>query len=167
MMRLEFEKTKMFLANVNVRAEVHGETREPAGDLKLEVDLPNDVLSEIHPALKSLLYYFDEARPEDLVDKGKRGEAGYLPHLRFPALGVPLKWDEEMTGAKLTIHSSEKSRLVLLDVKVNNVSFEPKDHGIVTLTLRVQAHPDERAFGTLCTLSQSEVEISLEAEGER
>ena len=159
-MNLIFHQQKMFLANVNVRAEVHGEEREPAGDLKLECDIPNDVLTELHPALKGMLYYFDDARPADLVEQSKKGEPGFLPHLRIPDLVGPLKWGEEMTGVRLTLHQG-KSELVLLDCKVNNVQFEPKDGGTIALQLRVQAHPGEKDWGRLCSLTQSEVTVSI------
>lgn len=161
-MKLTLSHTKVYLANVNARAELHGEERASAGDLKLEVDLPNDVLSELHPALKGMFYCFDTARAADLVDAAKKDEPGFMPHLRLPQLGGPQKWGEEMTGMKFTLHGANgKSELSLLDCKVNNLTFEPKDGGTVSLTLRVQAHPDERAFGKLCAITQSEVEVSL------
>jgi hypothetical protein len=160
-MNLTFNDQKAYLANVNIRAEIHGEEREPAGDLKFELDVANDVLSELHPALKSTFYHYDEARPADLADQGKRDEVGFLPHLRLPELSGPIRWSEEMDRMKLTVRQG-KAEIVLSDVKVNNVQFEPRDGGTVAFQFRVQAHPDARAFGALAVLVQTEVTISLE-----
>jgi hypothetical protein len=161
-MKLKFEDQKMLLANVNARSEVHGEEREPAGDLKLEAFLPNDVLVEFDPALRSLLYYFDESQQRDLVDEGKKGDANYLPDLRLPKLVGPFRWDDEMLGATISLRvRGEKSRVELADAKVNNFTIEVQEGGTVLLSFRVQAHPDERKFGKLCTLIQRDVEVTL------
>ncbi len=161
-MKLEFKDTRMLLANVNARSEVHGEEREPAGDLKLEAFLPNDVLVEFDPALRSLLYHFDDAQQRDLVDEGRKGDPAYVPDLRLPKLMGPFRWDDEMQGATISLHvRGEKSRVELADVKVNNFQIEVQEGGTVLLSFRVQAHPDERKFGKLCTLIQNEVEVTL------
>ena len=161
-MDLSFSHQKMLLANVNVRSEVHGEEREPAADLKFECDVSNDVLSELHPALKALLYHFDASRDADLADRGKKAESGFLPHLRFQALGAPLKWEGEMAGALVSVGvAGTKRSIELSPVKVNGVAFEPLDGGVVRLSFRVQCHPSERDFGALATLAQAEVEVTL------
>ena len=161
-MKLSFQKQKMMLANFNARSELHGEEREPAGDLKLEASLPNDVLVEFHPALRSLLYYYDDQRGADLADQAKKDDPDYLPHLRMPSLGGPLKWNEEMAGAEVVISiPGTKTEIVLQDAKVNAFSLEPRDGGTVDISLRVQAHPDEKQCGKLCGLIQSEVEVSI------
>lgn len=161
-MKLEFTKVAMKLANVNVRSELHGDEREPASDLKFEAMVSNDVLSQLDGGLKSALYHYDSARP-DLVDEGKKGEPGFLPHLRFPRLGQEgFKWNDEMAGASVSILvKGAKKPLELKDVKVNNLKLSPKDGGTVALALRVQCHPDEDAFGKLATLVQSEVEVTI------
>jgi hypothetical protein len=160
-LKIQFKGQKMLLANVNVRAEVHGDDREPAGDLKFEVDLDNGFLGEFHPALKSTLYHFDESRERDLADQGKRHDA---PDLRMPQLQAPLKWDEEMLGAKCRIREiGAKSDVGLDPVRVNNWTIEPREGGTCSVSFRVQCHPDEKIFGKLAMLVQQEVEVTLEA----
>lgn len=159
-MKLSFQGQKFLLANINARSELHGEEREPAGDLKLTSDVPNDVLSELHPSLKSALYHYDDARETDLADRGKRGEPGFLPHLRFRELEGPLKWSGEMLGAAVEIGvPGVRERIRLEACRVNGVQITPKDGGTVGFSIRIQCHPDERAFGRLCTLAQQEVEV--------
>ena len=154
---------KCFLSNVNIRSEVHGEDREPAGDLKIECDVDNGLLAEFDPALRSLLYYFDESRERDLADQGKAG-ADFKPDLRMPRLAMPLKWDEEMLGARCRIKvPGAKSDIGLDPVKVNNWTIEPREGGTCSLSFRVQCHPDEKAFGKLATLIQQDIEFTLEA----
>ena len=162
-MDLSFTDQKMLLASVNARAEVHGEEREPAGDVKLEADLPNSCLSLFHPTLKSLLYCFDSARPQDLADQGKAHEPGYLPHLRFPNLVSPLRWDAEVANAQVTISvPGVRGEIVLSSCKVNKFEFTPHDGGTVSIAMRVQCHPDEKAFGKLSVIVQQEVSVTLE-----
>ena len=162
-MKLQFTNQKMLLASVNARAEVHGEEREPAGDIRLESDLPNDVLNVFHPGLKNLLYSFDKGRERDLADQGKAHEPGFTPDLRLPKLGAPLKWEEEIPEAKVTVRvAGTKQEVGLQPAKVNEFRFSPMDGGTVTFSMRVQYHPDERAAGKLACLVQQEVEVTLE-----
>ena len=44
------------LTSVNPRAEIHGTDHVMAADLKFEIKVGNDVLSEFDPSLKSSLY---------------------------------------------------------------------------------------------------------------
>ena len=44
------------LVNVNPRAELHGADKKLAVDLKFEIKVSNDVLSEFDPSLKGSLY---------------------------------------------------------------------------------------------------------------
>lgn len=162
-MNLTFTAQVMLVVSVTARSEVHGQDREPASDVGLRADLPNDVLSIFHPSLKGALYYYDDARPKDLADQGKAHEPGFLPHLRFPQMGVPLGWDDEIPNARVTIKQKGESKGVILHpAKVNKFAFEPMDGGTVTLSLRVQYKPDERQAGRLAMLVQQEVEVTLE-----
>lgn len=153
----------MLLAHVTVRSEVHGEEREPAGDIRLESDLPNDFLNVFSPDLKRLLYCFDKGRERDLADQGKAHEPGFAPDLRLPKLVSPLKWDEEIAGARVTVRvAGTKQEVVLQPAKVNEFRFSPLDGGTVSFSMRVQYHPGEREAGKLAVLVQQEVEVTLE-----
>lgn len=161
-MRIEFKETKMLIANVNVRSEVKGDGREPAGDIKLKAQVPSSWLGSLSPELKPFLFCVDPSK-SDMADAA----GTELPHLKHPQLEYPLKWlNDEMAGAKITIKPIGKNFVISLDpVKVNNLSIEPLEGGTVQLSLRVQAHPEEKEFGRLCTLDQHEVEVTLEMPG--
>lgn len=164
-MELTFTGQRMLLASVTARSEVHGEDREPASDVGLKADVPNDVLAVFHPDLKAAMYRFDESRPQDLVDQGKSREPGYLPHLKFPMLRTPLNWDGEIVNAKVKIRrlgEPEKNDVILTPAKVNKFAFELHDGGTVGLSFRVQYKPDEAQAGKLAMLVQQDVEVSLE-----
>lgn len=162
-MKLTFTNQRMTIVSVTARAEAHGEEREPASDIGLRADLPNDVLSVFDPQLKGALYYFDDGRPKDLVDQGKKHEPGFLPHLRFPMMGVPLHWGAEIVNARIHIkRPGEAKAVTLTPAKVNKFAFEPLDGGTVTLSLRVQYKPDEKQAGKLALLVQQEVDVTLE-----
>lgn len=164
-MRLELVTQKAFLSNVNVRAEIHGTEKEPAADLKFKIDVQNQKLSVFDPNLLPALYFFDEGNANnDLASKGTS-----LPNRRLTLLPKVLKLDSEMLGGKLTIHrglGGVGSDIVLPDIKVKEVSIEPKEGGTVEITFQVQCHPDESQFGKVGVLVQQELEITIEAPGD-
>lgn len=145
------------LASVNPRAEMHGEERKPAFDLKLEVACTSDVLIHFHSELRTTLY----KKPEnpDLVEQGGNDE---FTALRFPKLGA-LKWDWEGTGYTLVVGYGirGKSDIRLGDCKVDGIRIEPQNGGTVNLSLRVIAHPESKDVGKLCEMIQQNIEISL------
>ena len=144
------------LASVNPRAEIHGEDRVPAVDLKFEITGSNNVLSEFHPSLKSMLY--ERPSEPDLADDGTS-----LTQLRFKLLG-PLKWAAELAGYTLRVHwgVSGHDDIALADCEVDTFRFDCEDGGSVGVGFRVIAHPTERDMGRLCGLIQREIEMSLE-----
>ena len=143
------------LASLNPRAEIHGEDRVPACDLKFEITGSNDLLSEFHPSLKSFLY--ERPAEPDLADDGKS-----LTQLRFKLLGS-LKYAAEFVGYTLRVHwgVSGHDDIVLGDCEVDGFRFDRQDGGSVTVGYRVIAHPSERDMGRLCGMIQREIEISL------
>jgi hypothetical protein len=156
-MKFELRKETAKLVDVNPRAELHGEATKPAGDLKLRVMLPAAELIQLHPNLRSMLY--EKSNNPDLVDAAT-GEANSL---RFPQIGLPIKWAGEIVGAEVTIHHgiSAKSDLVLDGCLVNEMRLEPLEGGSVATTFRVQCHPDEKAFGRLCAMTGTEIVVSV------
>lgn len=152
----------VILSSFNARAENHGEEKKPAADLKITAILPNDVLSEFHPTLKSFLYHKDaNAQPGDLVDQSHADEPGWLPNRRFPKLS-PLKWDDETVGASVSIAYGATGRTIELSgCNVNGWTLEPMEGGSVSVAFRIQAHPDEKQSGKLCMMVQQEVELTL------
>ena len=149
------QRTTAKLTSVNPRAEIHGEDRVPAADLKFEITAGNDVLAEFHPSLKGMLY--ERPAQPDLADDGTS-----LTQLRFKLLG-PLKWAAELAGYTLRVHwgASGHDDIVLSDTEVDTFRFDCQDGGSVTVGYRVIAHPSERDMGRLCGLIQREIEISL------
>ena len=158
MFQLDNENVK--LANVNPRAEKHGEDTEMACDLKFEISTSNDVLSEFHHALKSAFY--KEADQPDLID-----EPGRLSQLKFPEISS-IAFDRDFSGYELRIHYGlgGKSDLVMDDCKVNNFRFHMMEGGTVVMSFRVQGRPSEHVIGKYCTLIQQDVIISLTPPGE-
>jgi acyl carrier protein len=148
------------LLNVNPRPELHGQDTKLAADLKLEVKLPNAELAQFDPRLKGTLYEKSSAQG-DLVSGA---DPDHMTQLRFPQLGVPIKWAGEQVGGKLTVHRgiSAKSDLVLDGVLVNEFRLEPLEGGTVSTTFRAQIHPDEKEIGKLCTMTGTDIVISVE-----
>lgn len=146
------------LVNVNPRAELHGEDPKPAADLKIHAKMSNAMLADFHPALRALLYVKDEGQ-KDLISEN---DPEHLTRLRMPKLG-PLKFNEEIVGATVTVHAAvSKSDITLEGCTVDNFHVEPQEGGTIDITLRVQAHPDEKQMGKLYMLIGKDVEISIE-----
>jgi hypothetical protein len=153
------EKQNAKLTAVNPRAEIHGEERKPAVDLKFEIKTSNDILSEFDPSLKHSLYRKPDANDtqQQLID-----EPGHFPVFRFPLMGT-IKWGKEFAGYDTRIHwgVSGKDDIILGDCQVDGFRFECQDGGTVVTGFRVIAHADEHAMGKLCGLVQQDVEMSL------
>lgn len=164
-MQFQLSKAKAKLTAFNPRGEFHGEERMPAADLILQTDISNNELAMFHPTLKSSLYHFDDQIGGDLVDAAQKdGDPNYAPHLRFAHLAVPIKWDDAVIGAKVTVHHGvhSKSDIVIDTCRVDGFKIEPKQGGTVTITFKVSGHPDEKAAGKLCTMVQQDLEITLD-----
>lgn len=148
---------KTQLASVNARAEKHGKDHKPAFDLKLVCSMPNDVLIDFHPTLRSMLY-----KPADTPDLVDQADPDALTALRLPKLGK-LKWDYEVEGYELRVAYGigGPSDINLCDCKVHKVSFMPMEGGTVSVECTVIAHPERNDVGRLCELIRQTVEMDL------
>jgi hypothetical protein len=165
-MRLELKEKEAKIVSVNPRAELHGEDPKPACDVKIEVALTNSDLALFHPSLKGLLYVKDQDRP-DLVSQD---DPGHATMLRFPQLGVPMKWEGEMIGAEACFHygTTEKSHIKLPGCVVGKFALEPLEGGTVMMNVQVQCHPDEKQMGRLGMMVGTKLPVTItppEAEG--
>lgn len=161
-MPFELSRTTVRLAAFNTRRELHGEDPQPAADLKIDMKLGSDQLALFHPALRSMLYHYDSQVGGDLVDAAhKDSDPNYAPHVRFPKMG-PLKWDDEIVGATVTVHYGVKSEIVLSGSNVAKFHMEPQNGGTVALSFLIQAHPDEKQAGKLYTMNGSDIELTIE-----
>lgn len=149
------DQCKAKLLSVNPRAERHGEDMVMAADIKLEVRVANDLLSEFDPYLKGALYKKPEA--VDLIN-----DPSYLPVLRFPDMG-PIRWEYEGAGYTLIVARGLLSDLsiTLEDCKVDKITFHCQDGGHVLLGLRVIAHPSASKLGEICEMIQQTIDIEL------
>ena len=148
------------LTSVNPRAEIHGADRVMAADLKFEIKVPNDVLSEFDPSLKSALY----RKPDESDSQAELAidDPGYLSKLKFPMMGA-IKWNKEFAGDELVVHYGVSGRddIALTAKAVDNFRFDCQDGGTVNVSFRVIAHPKPEELGRLCEMIQQECEISL------
>jgi hypothetical protein len=151
-------KQTVKLANVNPRAEMHGEDPKPAFDLKIEATCPSSVLLHFHPELRQHLFKKDEN--PDLVDQVIEGDG--LTVLRYPKMGQ-IKWDWEGAGYTATVDYGlgGESNIVLNDCKVDHVKIEAQNGGSVILTFRIIAHPRAEDAGKLCEFIQRDIELDL------
>lgn len=154
MFSLKNQKAK--LTSVNPRAELHGQDKKLAVDLKFDIKVSNDVLSEFDPSLKSALYAKSDSQG-DLID-----EPGHLPKLKFPLMGS-IKWGKDLAGYETIIHYgiSGTQDIHMIECQVDNFRFDCNDGGSVGVSFRVIAHPESDQLGRLCEMIQQEVEMSM------
>lgn len=154
---------EMTLANVNPRTEKHGDQDKLAADVKLEGQFKNDIIEDFAPGLLGLLY-----RKQEVTDAGQSTmdlDPDFLGALRFPFLGMPIKWGKEFAGYAFTLHKGidEKSAIVHRLCKVDNFRLDCKEDGIVVLSLRVITYPEtDHQIAVLCRGIQQAVTISLD-----
>lgn len=155
---------EMTLANVNVRTEKHGDQDKLATDVKLEGQFKNDIIEEFAPGLLGVLY-----RKQEVSDGGAQSkmdlEPDRLTALRYPLLGMPLKYGKEYAGYAFTLHKGidAKSAIVHRLCTVDNFRLDCKEDGIVGLSLRVIAYPEtDHQIAALCQSIQQAVTISLD-----
>lgn len=155
------------LASVNCRAEMHGAESVPAVDLKFSFDAANTILSEFDGWLLTSLYMRRDATDKDSGQAVLDGvePVSDVPNLRMPGLGMPLKWDIDLTGYHLRLEYGigGRSNVELDDCKCNTFTIEAKEGGTVTVGVRVQATSGltEKILGKLATLVQHDVQIAL------
>lgn len=146
------------LSNVNLRAELHGEETKVAVDLKIEIKVSNDILSEFAPDLKSSLYRKDpDAAQGQLID-----DPNHLPSLKYPQMS-PIKWDWSGAGYETVINYgiSGKDDIVMLMTEVDTFRFECCDGGTVEIGFRITGHPTQEEIGRLSGLVQREISLTL------
>jgi len=151
-------KQPVKLANVNPRAEMHGEDPKPAFDLKIEATCSSSILAYFHPELRQHLFKKDES--PDLVDQATDSDA--LTALRYPKMGA-IKWDWEGTGYTATVDygMGGESNIVLNDCKVDHFKIEAHNGGSVVITFRIIAHPETEDVGKLCEFMQRDIGLDL------
>jgi hypothetical protein len=63
----ELTQATVKLANINPRAEMHGDDPKPAFDLKIEATCSSSALTHFHPELRQHLFMKDQN--PDLIDQ--------------------------------------------------------------------------------------------------
>ncbi|HSJ40671.1 MAG TPA: hypothetical protein VK955_06420 [Xanthobacteraceae bacterium] len=160
--------TSAKLVNVNIRAELHGTETVPQADMRFEVALTNAFLDALDPALRTCLYR--PAPPPHpaamLPELPGIAPVSDTPALRFPELGMPLKWEEEGAGYALTVtpmvHGTAPP-LMLREVTVGAIRLDCLDGGTVGVDFRVQTThaPDVETIAELARYVQRTVTIEL------
>lgn len=153
-------RERCLLGHLNIRTEMHGEDREAACDLKFSFSSANNLLSKLHPDLRSLFYRANETR--DLVNPD------HMPHLRFPLLGEQT-YKVEIPRTRLRVHDAEDPAhdVLLGGGKTNNFKLVLKEGGTVEWSFRCQfSKPDEDSIAKLMRVLNQVVPITLECADE-
>lgn len=146
------------VANFNPRAERHGDENKLAGDLKLVVCVANGVLDYFQKGLRQSLYRKAAQGEQQGLIEGGDG----LTAVKFPKLGA-IPWDEEYPGYDLVIAGGLglTEPLVISDVTLKKISFEPLEGGSLQMTFSAVFHPTKSEAGALCELIKNDVQLTL------
>lgn len=155
----ELDKQNVKLASVNPRAEIHGDERKSAFDLKIEAQCTGDVLACFSSELRNFLY--KKTDTPDLVDQAQPEVADAL---RFPKMAA-FKWDAEGDGYTVRVDYGlgGYSDIVLNDCKIDSFRIMPMNGGTVNILFRVICHPETDDVGLLCDMIQQSIGITVEA----
>ncbi len=158
----ELSRQTGILNNLNLRAEKHGDENVTGADIKVAIKVSNDVLSELHPSLKSAFYRKPLPGEMDLADKGEDDLP--LNRLVFGSRIAGVKWDWDIVGAAFTVHfgTGGKSDVELDDVTVDGFALTFMDGGTVAMSFRVKCDPDEKQIAKLAMLIGNEIEFSMQ-----
>lgn len=161
----EVTERRALVANVNFRAERHGDENKTAVDIKIEIDVHKSALAHFDASLPDFLFREPAAgeqqrldvEPEDAEKADKRTS------LRVPKIGA-LKWDEKFPGYELTIVEGMGLKKPLqLAVDLSKFSFEPMEGGSVRIAFNASGHPDPKQSAQLVEQIQEDVTITLVA----
>jgi hypothetical protein len=161
---MQFEisaRSRVQVASVNVRSELHGQDHVPAIDVGVRFTTANRVLDQFEPGLRSVFYGPADGSPDQGELDGV-APISEMPKLKVGVLG-PVKVMKEFAGYTLRIHSAI-TETVIQQCEVNKFAIYLKDGGSVELKFRIQAAGvDEATIGRVAGLLGTEVEVTLEA----
>lgn len=155
-MQFALHQARAKITSVNVRAEIHGDSRVPTCDIKIAVKMSNAALDHFATGLKEAIFCGGQPKQGELL-----GGVSNLTSLRFPHLGA-LIWDWKGAGYDFTVHYGvDGSHDIALKADIDAFRFTCEEGGTVEIVFRAQAHPTEAQLGRLCTLIQCEVDVTL------
>lgn len=150
----EIHEQTVKLSSVNPRAEIHGDEKKPACDLKFEYAADNSFLAHFAPDLRDALYKRPDDQ-EDLIDPER------LSVMRFPKMGA-FKYELAGKGYTLVVHYGIGGPSnVELSADIDGFKLLPQNGGTVIIMFRAVVHPEEDQAGRLCSLVQQNVDITL------
>lgn len=142
------------LRNVNGRHEKHGDENVLAADIEFDGDFTGDILAEFSPSLRSMMY---EMAPDgDLADQGSDTPT----KLRIPNLCMPIKFDNEVVGADITIPYGTGD-ITFQTADINKFRVTCHEGGTVSVAFRVQVKPSQDQLAKLFALLDTVVAVSV------
>ena len=158
----DLHHAKARIIAVTAVSELHGKERVPACCVTFELTSNNLILSEFDSQLRHALYG-KESAPSQQPGLDLEKEMGGVTSLKFPKMGMPLKWDWEGAGYDLILHigASGKADIELGEIGLSDFQFTLKDCGTVLTKFKVMAHPSASEQGKIDQMLQTEVELSL------
>lgn len=153
----ELQKQKAKLVKMLPKIVKRTGDKEPEGlvSLVFEATMGNEVLSELHPTLRSFLFIQDE-NTEDLIDKDA------LTKLRFGQSIKRFKWEEGIEGADVSIAYGVSGDVHLESAKVSGPTVDLQPGGSINVSFAITGKITGAEVGkTFDHLLGNEVEITI------
>jgi len=139
--------------SINLRSEKHGDDDVPACDIAIEGLMLEP--EELNALLE------DPNAHKAFFAKAGNGKAGKLTEPMFRQLKAFVMRNKFEGGAVLTFGLTERE-IDFGEVKLAKLTLEPMVGGLTSLSLQVQAHPDERGMGELMSFLNREIDAAIE-----
>lgn len=156
---LNFDKHAAKIANLNTRAEKHGEDNEPAAYVKIEMHVTQTVLDSFDPVLRKFL--FREPEKFDQLELQVDGESLWTA-LRCKNL-KPLQWEQDFPGYRLLIGSELglSPEVEIEGAELKRFVIDAIEGGSVKLSFTATCHPDEKTVGALYLMIQNDIVLTM------
>jgi hypothetical protein len=167
MFSLFYAKAK--IAAVTVLSEMRGRDRVAACCVTFEMSSNNYIISEFDSQLRFALYSRDPDRLKQMNLDGVEDDMDGLTTLKFPRLGMPIKFEWDGAGYEMHLHigASGHGDIVLQDVDLGSFTFDCKDGGTVITKFKATMHPNAVEQGKIDHMLQLETELSLKPPSEK
>jgi hypothetical protein len=155
-------KARLKLVKATPRKEHHGDDLVQAISLRLRMECSNEMLAQLHPNLRDVLFY---RAPTTDAQADVPGVEQILPNLRVPIVKEPLKLELSWTGYTLLFDYGlgEESDFDLTGCTLDKFTADGREGGtaIIEWTVSTNEQVTPEIVGIVCGKEGEEIEVTM------
>lgn len=159
----QLEEQNCEVKSVNVRAEQHGDRPVPACDVGIRFETGCEILDQFEDGMKEAFFTKEDKKKQKPLPGTEEPIKG--PRLRFNGKIAEIGIKHEGMGYKAELVWGDLAGSVnvkLSALKVAKIKAELMDGGTCGISLQLQGHPTEEAYGKLALLiGREDVRLDL------